>query len=233
MLPLPPVWVALALTIAPVAARVPVGPAWRTDSILADATVALERGRPWQASRLIAVLIEDPARRTPDALMLAATAASRWGGWPDVTRLLDGQSWLDTAYGARGRRLLARAALEQGADSAALAHALAAPPSPIDTVEGERLVLLATALERLRARDSAATAYARAAERLPAIAGWLFVRAAAVSDDSLRRAAFYARVDDPLARQRIDWSEAAAHRATGDLLGAAARYAALGARATA
>ncbi|MDQ3136709.1 MAG: hypothetical protein M3Q93_03880, partial [Gemmatimonadota bacterium] len=147
MLPLPPVWVALALTIAPVAApaRGPVGPAWRADSILADATVALERGRPWQASRLIAFLLEDPARRTPDALMLGATAASRWGGWPDVTRLLDGQSWLDTAYGARGRRLLARAALEQGADSAALAHALAAPSSPIDTVEGERLVLLATA----------------------------------------------------------------------------------------
>jgi hypothetical protein len=40
-------------------------------------------------------------------------------------------------------------------------------------------------------------------------------------------------VADPLARERIPWSEAAAHRGTGDLAGAAARAAALGARATA
>jgi soluble lytic murein transglycosylase len=228
MLPLPPVWVALALAIAPVRA-----PVVRADSLVADAADALERGRPWQASRLIAIVLADSSRRTPDALMLAATAASRWGGWPEVGRLLDGQTWLDTAYGGRGRRLLARAALEQGADSAALGHALLAPVSPVDSVDGERLVLLATALDRLHARDSAAATWARAAERLPTIAGWLRVRAAAVTDDSLERVRLYELVTDPLARDRIDWSEAAAHRGTGDLEGASARYAALGARATA
>ena len=165
--------------------------------------------------------------------MLAATAASRWGGWREVTRLLDGQVWLDSAYDARGRRLLTRAALEQGADSAALTNALAIPVSSIDTVEGDRLVLLATALDRLRARDSAASTYARAALRLPAVAGWLRIRAAGVTDDSARRAALYARIDDPLVRERIVWTEAVAHRGTGDLRSAAARYQALGARATA
>ncbi|HUR94801.1 MAG TPA: transglycosylase SLT domain-containing protein [Gemmatimonadales bacterium] len=234
MLPLPPVWVAIALAIAPVAApRTPLVPAARGDSIITDATVALERGRPWEASRLISVLLADSARRTPDAVMLAATAASRWGGWREVSRLLHGQTWLDGAYEARGRRLLARAALELGADSAAAAHALAAPASPVDTVEGERLVLLATALERLHARDSAAATYLRAAVRLPAIGGWLRVRAAAVTDDSAARAALYAPIDDPLVRERIGWSEAAAHRGVGDLDGAAARFDALGARATA
>ena len=228
MLPLPPVWVALALAIAPVRA-----PMVRADTLVADAADALERGRPWQASRLISIVLADSSRRTPDALMLAATAASRWGGWPEVTRLLDGQPWLDTAYGGRARRLLARAALEQGADSAALRHALLAPVSPVDSVDGERLVLLATALDRLDARDSAAGTWIRAAERLPTIADWLRVRAAAVSDDSLKRARLYEMVTDPLARQRIEWSEAVAHRGTGDLQGAAARYAALGARATA
>ena len=228
MLPLPPVWVALALAIAPVRA-----PMVRADTLVADAADALERGRPWQASRLISVVLADSSRRTPDALMLAATAASRWGGWPEVTRLLDGQPWLDTAYGGRARRLLARAALEQGADSAALRHALLAPVSPVDSVDGERLVLLATALDRLDARDSAAGTWIRAAERLPTIADWLRVRAAAVSDDSLERARLYEIVTDPLARRRIEWSEAVAHRGTGDLQGAAARYAALGARATA
>jgi soluble lytic murein transglycosylase len=235
MLPLPPVWVAIGLTIAPVAApaHAPARPTVRADTVMANAAIALERGRPWQASRLIAVLLADSARRTPDALMLAATAASRWGGWREVTRLLDGQRWIDTAYDARGRRLLARAALEQGADSAALAHALAVPVSAVDTVEGDRLVLLATALDRLGARDSAASCYVRAAARLPTIAGWLRIRAAATTDDSARRAALYGRIDDPLVRERIVWTEAAAHRNTGDLYGASARYQALGARATA
>ena len=231
MLPLPPVWITIALTIAPVAT--PARPVVRADTVIANATTALEHGRPWQASRLIAVLLADSARRTPDAVMIAATAASRWGGWREVTRLLDGRGWLDSAYDARGRHLLARAALEQGADSAALMHALAIPASSIDTVEGDRLVLLATALERLQARDSAASTYERAALRLPTIAGWLRVRAAGVTDDSAGRADLYARIDDPLVRERLPWTEAAAHRGTGDLSGAAARYQALGARATA
>src|SRR3954451_6657824 len=77
MLPLPPIWVAIALATAPVAVpvRVPAGRAARADSIIVDATLALERGRPWAASRLIAVVLADSSRRTPDALMLAATAA--------------------------------------------------------------------------------------------------------------------------------------------------------------
>ncbi len=230
MLPLPPVWVALALAAAPV--RAPTVPP-RPDSIVADAAVALERGRPWVASRLIAPVLADSATRTPDALMLAATAASRWGGWPEVWRLLDGETWLDSAYGGRGRRLLARAALEQGSDSAALRHVLRVPSSPVDSLEGERLVLLARALDRLGARDSAADTWVRAAGRLPAVADWLLIRAAAATDDSLGRVRLYEHVSDPLARDRIAWSEAQAHRNTGDLDAAAARYAALGARATA
>jgi peptidoglycan lytic transglycosylase len=239
MLPLPPVWVALALAIAPVRAPVPpprpgsAAAAARVDSIVADAATALERGRPWQASRLITPILKDSTRRTPDALMLAATAASRWGGWPEVTRLLDGQRWVDSAFDGHGRRLLARAALEQGADSAALHHALAAPEVNDARADGERLVLLAMALDRVDARDSAAATYERAAERLPSIADWLRIRAAGITDDSLERARQYGQVTDPLARERIGWSEASAHEGTGDLAGAAARYAALGARAKA
>jgi soluble lytic murein transglycosylase len=237
MLPLPPVWVAFALTLAPVRAPISVAPGpietRIADSLVADAVIALERGRPWQASRLIAMVLSDSARRTPGAVMLAATAASRWGGWPEVTRLLEGEPWVDSAYNGQGRLLLARAALEQGSDSAALRHVLAAPSPNVAAADGERLVLLATALDRLHARDSAAASYLRAAERLPSIAGWLRIRAAAVTDDGSARARLYERVTDPLARDRIGWSEAAAHAGIGDLTGAAARYAVLGARATA
>ena len=150
--------------------------------------LALEHGRPWQASRLIAVVLADSARRTPDALMLAATAASRWGGWPEVTRLLDGQPWLDTRL--RRPRPAAAGPRRAGAGRrlGRAGHALAAPASSIDSVEGERLVLLATALERLarpRQRRQPPTPGPR--DRLPAIAGWLRIRAAAV-DRRQRRA---------------------------------------------
>jgi len=95
MLPLPPVWISLALALAPVRAplapRVPalVRPA-RADTLIAAAAQALEQGRPWEASRLIAPVLADSTRRTSDALMLAATAASRWNGWREVVRLLAG-----------------------------------------------------------------------------------------------------------------------------------------------
>ncbi|MGN6391320.1 MAG: transglycosylase SLT domain-containing protein, partial [Gemmatimonadales bacterium] len=77
-----------------------------------------------------------------------------------------------------------------------------------------------------------AATYLRAAGMLPTVAAWLRVRAAAVTDDSAGRAHLAGLVVDPLARDRLAWSEAAAHEATGDLDGAAARYAALGAQAT-
>jgi soluble lytic murein transglycosylase len=238
MLPLPPVWISLALTIAPVRAPVtpPAMPVRRpiaADTLFSAAAQALEQGRPWEASRLIAPVLADPARRSPDALMLAATAASRWNGWREVVRLLDGQPWVDSVPEGRARLLLARGALETGADSAALRHALAVPVSNVAALDGARLVTLALALERLGARDSAARTYARAADVLPVVAGWLRVRAAAVTDDSVARARLYEAVADPLARDRIGWSEAAAHVGTGDLDGAAARYQSLGARSTA
>jgi soluble lytic murein transglycosylase len=201
-----------------------------TDSLIAEAREALNRGRPWQASRLITPVIADSSSRTPAAVYLAAVAASRWGGWPEVTKLLSGAAWLDSLDGGRGRLLLARAALEQRTDSIALAQALGTPAATADSIEGERLVILATALDRLGARDSSASTYERAALHLPAIADWLLIRAASTTDDSAGRSRLYERLRDPLARARIPWSNAAALERTGDLQGAAARYAALGDR---
>jgi soluble lytic murein transglycosylase len=232
-MPLLHLWVVLAVVQGPAQpAPAEPGPAGHpvADSIIAEAREALGRGRPWQASLIMAPLIADSSRRTPAAVFLAATAASRWGGWPEVARLLSGQGWLGSLYEGRGRLLLARAALEQHADSLALREVLAAPVAPHDSIEGERLVLLAGALERLDARDSAASTYERAAHYLPLIADWLLIRAAAVTDDSAGRARISRRLRDPLARTRTAWSEAAALRRTGDLEGAAKRLAALGAR---
>ena len=208
-------------------------PVSASDSLFESARSALGRGRPWQASRLITPVVRDSAQRTPSAVLLAATAASRWGGWPEVGRLLEGEAWLDSLFEGRGRVLLARSALERGADSLALEHALAAPRGRDQESEGERLFLLATALDRVDARDSAAASYERAAEVLPLASDWILLRAAAVTDDSASRARLYGRIAGALPRERIRSAEAAAHQRTGDLDGAARLYGAMGAKLTA
>jgi soluble lytic murein transglycosylase len=163
-------------------------------------------------------------------VFLAATAASEWGGWSEVFQLLKAEPWIDTLYEGRGRVLLARAALERRADADGLEHALAALRR--EPASGERLLLLATSLDRLGARDSAAAVYLRAARRLPPIADWLRLRAATVTADSVERARIYADIRDPLPRGRVPWAEAAAYERTGDRAEAARRYAAVGERVT-
>jgi soluble lytic murein transglycosylase len=198
------------------------------DSALVQADDALGRGRPWQATRLLAPWLSDPSKRTPAAVFLAARAASEWRGWSEVLQLLSGEPWVDTLYGGSGRVLLARAALHRRQDSVALQHATLALRSR--PASGERLLLLASALDRLGARDSAASVYVQAAKRLPLVADWILLRAAAVTDDSTARARLYSRMSNPLARARIPLADAAAYENTGDLVGAARRYAAAGAR---
>ena len=198
------------------------------DSALARADEAMTRGRPWQATRILTPWLRDPSR-TPATVYLAARAASEWKGWSEVLQLLSGEPWIDSLYSGSAGVLLARAALERRQNTLALGHAVRAVqrhPS------GERLLLLATALDRLGARDSAAAVYAHAGERLPVVADWLLLRAAAVTDDSVIRARLYSRITNPLARARIPWADASAHERTGDLEGAARRYAAAGDRLT-
>jgi soluble lytic murein transglycosylase len=168
--------------------------------------------------------------RTPAAVFLAATAASEWGGWNEVQQLLGNERWVDTLYDGKARVLLARAALEQRDDSAALTHAKIALAG--DPESGERLLLVATALERVNAQDSAAGMFQRAAVRLPQVADWLRLRAAAVTADSAERALLYAQIQDPLPRSRIPWAEASAYERLGDLSEASRRYTALGERLT-
>jgi soluble lytic murein transglycosylase-like protein/TolA-binding protein len=198
------------------------------DSTLAQAGEALARGRPWQATRLLSAALRDSSSRTPTTVFLAATAASEWGGWGEVLELLDQETWIDTLYEGRARLLLARAALERHEDAQALEHALIALRR--EAGSGKRLMLLALALDRLGARDSAAAVYLRAAVRLPQVADWLMLRAAAVTADSAARARLYGSIIDPLPQGRIPWAEAAAYERTGDRAEAARRYAALGER---
>jgi soluble lytic murein transglycosylase len=200
---------------------------------LGIAQAAIDSGHPWRATQSMAQLLRDPSKRSPAALVVAARAAAGWDGWAEVDKLLGKQAWVDTLFGGEARELLTRSALERGADTIALAHASAAVrDANAADARATRLVLLARALERTNAFDSAAAMYAAAGESgnaLRPIRDWLALRAAGSERDSARRARYYARVGEPSARTRIAWTEAQARERFGDAAGAAQRYAALGA----
>ena len=204
------------------------------DSLLVEAAAALRQGRPWHATEILAPIVGDSARRTPRALLLAATAAAGWKGWREVRRLLNGEGWLDTTQQGLGRELLARAALGSGEDSAAVTHAtLAIGSAATDSSRGVRLVLLARGLDRIDALDSARAAYESAARLLPGVTDWLHLRAAGVVADSAERAGIYSQIALDLPRRRIATTEALARERTGDISGAIRAQTALGLRLSA
>ena len=198
------------------------------DTTVAAAERALEQRRPWHATELLAPIVGDSTRRTPHIVLLAATAAAEWRGWRQVRELLSTETWLDTLEGGRGRALLARAALGLGEDSAAAIQArLAADAATDDRERGIRLVLLARALDRIDARDSARVNYERAARLLPSATDWLMLRAAGVTVDSAARATAYAGLISEISRSRVPSTEAQARERTGDIPGAIRAFEAL------
>lgn len=201
------------------------------DPAVRDARAALAEGRPFRATQLLSAALEDPARRTPEVELLAASAAAGWEGWSTVRRLLERAPWLDTRFDGDGRELLARAALAGGKDEAAAAaeHARkAADQATTDAVRGVRLALLGRALDRLDRLDEAAAAYTDAARLLPRSADWLRLRAAAVTRDSVARARLLADVRMALPRERLPLVEAEALLRSGDTARAAVAYVAAG-----
>ena len=204
------------------------------DSTLEAAKLALNRGLAWRASLLLAPILADSTRRTPEAVLLAARAASLWNGWSQVHALLASEQWTDSAFGGAGRALLARASLERGSDTAALRHAESAVRlAPDQRARGERLVVLARALDRLDSLDGAARTYAAAARLLPSIGDWLLYRSAIVTRDSVARSGRFGALTLLAARERVRSGEAEALQRSGDLARAAAAYAALGAHSDA
>ncbi len=196
-----------------------------SEPVAREAQAALMADRPWRARRLLDPLVTDSTRRTPEVLLVAARAAAALQEWTRVEELLADGAWRDSLAGGDAHVLLARAALEHDADSlAALRAAEAVRLAATPRARGQRLVLLARAHDRLDHRDSARREYRTAAELLPSLADWLHLRAAGVSEDPSERAGLYARVEHPVARGRVGWTEALARERAGDLMAAAAIY---------
>jgi soluble lytic murein transglycosylase len=99
---------------------------------------------------------------------------------------------------------------------------------------GDRdIVLRARAFDRADNRDSARALYDLAASRIPAIAQWLYLRAAGVTSDSSARAGYFGKVKTAVARDRIRATDAQARERSGDIAGAIKAYTAAGSRLSA
>lgn len=224
---------ALLLALVPSAAVPPMQPplpgAAARDSALAVAREAIAEGRPWRATRVLAPMLRDSATRTPEVELVAATAAAGWHGWRETDQLLRNASWLDTAFDGEGRELLARAALGMGRDSVAVLQSRAAVRLAVDPVSrGERLVLLGQALEHTKAYDSASAGYRAAADLLPLVRDWLYLRAIGTSTDPANRSALAGLITDSLVRGRLPLAIALAFARSGDTVAAIDAYTAAG-----
>lgn len=200
------------------------------DSVLSTAREAIAEGRPWRATRMLAPILRDSALRTPEVELVAATAAAGWHGWRETDQLLRNASWLDSSFDGEGRELLARAALGLGRDSSAAVQARAAVRLASDPVtRGERLVLLGQALEGTGSYDSASANYRAAANLLPLLREWLFLRAVGTEVDPAARGTLAGWITDTVVRNRLPLAIALAYSRSGDTVGAIDAYTAAGA----
>ena len=96
--------------------------------------------------------------------------------------------------------------------------------------DARTLVLRARELDRADSLDAARTAYEQAAQKLPQLSDWLYLRAAGVTPDSGARAGYFARLRTDVAKDRVRRTDAIARERTRDFAGAIREYNALGAR---
>ncbi|HET6761240.1 MAG TPA: transglycosylase SLT domain-containing protein [Gemmatimonadaceae bacterium] len=96
--------------------------------------------------------------------------------------------------------------------------------------DSRALVLRARELDRADSLDAAREAYDQAAQRLPQISDWLYLRAAGVTADSAARAEYFSKLRTDVSRDRIRWTDAIARERTRDFAGAIRAYTAVGAR---
>ena len=202
------------------------------DPLATQADSLVRAGRPWRATALLAPRLTAPQAASAELRLAGARAAAGWDGWTEVDRVLQGAPWLDTQFGAEGRELLARSALERAVDARADAN-LALIHAGDEASRAPRRVFLARAYDRANVRDSAAALYLTAATSMPRVADWLRLRAAGVTGDSAARAAITGRVVSAPARARIASTDAQARERTGDFAGAALSFHRAGAEASA
>ncbi|HEV2149350.1 MAG TPA: hypothetical protein VGR37_18245, partial [Longimicrobiaceae bacterium] len=198
----------------------PVLPRTRLVVAMEEARSSLERHRPWRAWQELEAHVADPAEAPATAVLLAARAASEWGGWREVRELLAGRDWLGRAEGGEGWFLLGRAyeeaeRMEAAAD--AYRRYTAIPGARSRAVAYARLGNVLRGEGRHR---EAAAAFGAAAEQTPGARDWLRTLQAealarAGSPEVVSVAAASAGVSGPV-RVRQARAEASFWTASGD-----------------
>lgn len=217
-------------------AQSPEGPAGTmpSDPAVRRALESIQGGLPWRATLQIAPVLADHTRVSDAAVLVAARAASEWGGWHEVERLLAARSWEDTAAEGYASELLARAALADSRTAPAIQRAERAVANATPGREkGVRLVTLARAYENAGRYQEAHDAYLDAGRSLPEIADWLVLRSAALTPDPRERAVILGEITSPAAVRRVGLTDARARLRWGDSANAALVYHAIGWPATA
>jgi soluble lytic murein transglycosylase len=205
------------------------GPANPDSIILRLARAALDEGRYWRATELLAPVVDVESRRTPEAVLLAARAAGGWHGWTHLQGILASQVWSDSASEGEAHALLAQAYLNTGNDTLAAYFARSALIRAISREDSStRLVTLASALGRIGDASGAAQAYMSAAALNPVVGDWLRLRAAEWMADSAARAQALATVTLPHAASRAELADVRARENTGDTTGAIAGHMRMG-----
>ena len=174
----------------------------QADPLVSRADSLVRAGRPWPATLLLASALRTPSSASASARLVGARAAAAWRGWNEVERILRDAPWLDTELEGEGRELLTRSALERNAPATDDARR-ALTAARTDAQRAVRSVLLARALDRANALDSAAGLYSSAAARIAEARDWLRLRAAGVTSDSAARTALFGGVTIEPARSRV------------------------------
>jgi soluble lytic murein transglycosylase len=143
----------------------------------------MEDGRPYEASRELARYLSTTDFVAPETVLLTAEALLETRSWSAARRLLVGQPWLETEYGADGLRLLAQALVGLDSVDAALetfehyfAIRLTADDASTDASLMAR-VAYARALSRAERDAEAAYQFETAADENAGIRHWLLLSA--------------------------------------------------------
>lgn len=212
------------------------GPAAEADPFVVpgvpgSVAVFMENGQSWRAARVMRDHLRQPENRSPEAVLLAATAEAGWGGWHRVREYLEEAPWLDGVREGEGWYLLARAREEGEAWEPAyqayerfLAAEAATRDAETSRVARLRKGLLLIRLDRA---EEAARELSDVGRESPAIADRIDILAAetlaALGDTAGVRVRLASSVDDSSLRSRGARALVRAYEIAEDAAGALAQ----------
>lgn len=149
----------------------------RTDAVLAtfEAQRLIDQDLPYAAWETLVAHLDEGGVAGASTLLVAARAASAWGGWEEAKNILEGRDWLESAENAAGLLLLARAQEATGNPRDATASYRRYVSLPEAQQKGTAYARLGSLLEAQEDHAGAAEAFQQASVMMPELGDWLRV----------------------------------------------------------